>query len=127
MISVVSILEGFTNESPLEENDDLFDLESKKNEWKKIIYNDPIDDLIFDPKGDIDEIDAFLNIDIPTNTKDDFYDSEGDVLYFESLLNDDTTPSPPPEDCPDFKDYRARGFVHCPLNLQFFACLYMGI
>ncbi|GJX95331.1 hypothetical protein Tco_0351129 [Tanacetum coccineum] len=49
MISVVSILEGFTNEPPLEENDDLFDLESKKNEWKKILYYAPIDDLIFDP------------------------------------------------------------------------------
>nr|GEX54309.1 hypothetical protein [Tanacetum cinerariifolium] len=30
--SVASILEGFTNKPPLEENDDLFDLESKKNE-----------------------------------------------------------------------------------------------
>ncbi|GJW15385.1 hypothetical protein Tco_0019518 [Tanacetum coccineum] len=97
MISVVSILEGFTNEPPLEENDDLFDLESKMNEWKKILYDNPIDDLIFDPRGDIDEIDAFLDIDIPTNIKDDFYDSEGDVLYLESLLSDDTTPSPPPE------------------------------
>ncbi|GKE03421.1 hypothetical protein Tco_1395439 [Tanacetum coccineum] len=97
MISVVSILEGFTNEPPLEENDDLFDLESKKNKWKKILYDDPIDDLIFDPRGDIDEIDAFLDIDIPTNIKDDFYDSEGDVLYFESLLSDDTTPSSPPK------------------------------
>ncbi|GKD09240.1 hypothetical protein Tco_1188925, partial [Tanacetum coccineum] len=40
IISVVSILEGFTNEPPLEENDDLFDLESKKNKWKKILYDD---------------------------------------------------------------------------------------
>nr|GEU88087.1 hypothetical protein [Tanacetum cinerariifolium] len=31
MMSVVSILEGFTDEPPLEENDDLFDLESKEN------------------------------------------------------------------------------------------------
>ncbi|GKD77509.1 hypothetical protein Tco_1340130 [Tanacetum coccineum] len=31
-ISVASILEGFTNEPPLEKNDDLFDLESKENE-----------------------------------------------------------------------------------------------
>ncbi|GJS93253.1 hypothetical protein Tco_0800221 [Tanacetum coccineum] len=36
-LSVASILEGFTNEPPLEENDDLFDLESKENEWKKIL------------------------------------------------------------------------------------------
>ncbi|GJR44750.1 hypothetical protein Tco_1540167 [Tanacetum coccineum] len=35
-ISVVSILEGLTDEPPLEENDDLFDLESKENDWKKI-------------------------------------------------------------------------------------------
>nr|GEW20467.1 hypothetical protein [Tanacetum cinerariifolium] len=31
-MSVASILEGFTNEPPLEGNDDLFDLESKENE-----------------------------------------------------------------------------------------------
>ncbi|GJY60028.1 hypothetical protein Tco_0459920 [Tanacetum coccineum] len=31
-ISIVSILEGFTNKPPLEENDDLFDLESKEND-----------------------------------------------------------------------------------------------
>ncbi|GJS48702.1 hypothetical protein Tco_0598823 [Tanacetum coccineum] len=59
-ISVVSILEGFTDEPPLEENDDLFDLESKTNDWKKILYDAPINDLIFDARGDIGEIDTFL-------------------------------------------------------------------
>nr|GEZ43644.1 hypothetical protein [Tanacetum cinerariifolium] len=54
-ISVASILEGFTNEPPLEENDDLFDLESKDNKRKKILYDAPIDDLmtedkVFDPE-----------------------------------------------------------------------------
>nr|GFA14355.1 hypothetical protein [Tanacetum cinerariifolium] len=54
-MSVVSILEGFTDEPPLEENDDLFDLESKNDEWKKILYDAPIDDLmtedkVFDPR-----------------------------------------------------------------------------
>ncbi|GJV95152.1 hypothetical protein Tco_1546729 [Tanacetum coccineum] len=38
-ISIVSILEGFTDEPPFEENDDLFDLESKENDWKKILYD----------------------------------------------------------------------------------------
>ncbi|GKC99480.1 hypothetical protein Tco_1169755 [Tanacetum coccineum] len=38
-ISVISILEWFTDETPLEENDDLFDLESKENDWKKILYD----------------------------------------------------------------------------------------
>ncbi|GJX01110.1 hypothetical protein Tco_0185023 [Tanacetum coccineum] len=64
-LSVASILEGFTDEPPLEENDDLFDLESKENEWKKILYNAPIDDLmtedkIFDPE--IHETIFFSNI-----------------------------------------------------------------
>ncbi|GKE32655.1 hypothetical protein Tco_1451977 [Tanacetum coccineum] len=53
-ISVASILEGFIDEPPLEENDDLFDLESKENEWEKILYGASIDDLmtedkVFDP------------------------------------------------------------------------------
>ncbi|GKG13662.1 hypothetical protein Tco_0350622, partial [Tanacetum coccineum] len=47
-MSVVSILEGFTDEPPLEENDDFFDLESKANDWKKILYDAPIDDLMTD-------------------------------------------------------------------------------
>ncbi|GKA48256.1 hypothetical protein Tco_0741214 [Tanacetum coccineum] len=45
-INVASILEGFTDEPPLEENNDLFDLESKENEWNKILYDAPIDDLM---------------------------------------------------------------------------------
>ncbi|GJX53297.1 hypothetical protein Tco_0281666 [Tanacetum coccineum] len=49
-ISVVSILEGFTDEPPLEENDDLFGLESKEIDWKKILYDAPIDDLITEDK-----------------------------------------------------------------------------
>ncbi|GKB74118.1 hypothetical protein Tco_0935530, partial [Tanacetum coccineum] len=48
--SIVSILEGFIDEPPLEENDDLFDLESKENDWRKILYNAPIDDLITEDK-----------------------------------------------------------------------------
>ncbi|GJS43350.1 hypothetical protein Tco_0568393 [Tanacetum coccineum] len=31
------------------------------------------------------------------------------------------------KDYPDDEDSRARGFVHRPLDLQSFACLYMGI
>ncbi|GJS67971.1 hypothetical protein Tco_0682536 [Tanacetum coccineum] len=49
-ISVASILEGFTDEPPLEENDDLFDLESKEIEWKKILYDAPINDLMTEDK-----------------------------------------------------------------------------
>nr|GEU67562.1 hypothetical protein [Tanacetum cinerariifolium] len=49
-MSVASILVGFIDESPLEENDDLFDLESKNDEWKKILYDAQIDDLMFEDK-----------------------------------------------------------------------------
>ncbi|GKA77276.1 hypothetical protein Tco_0783737 [Tanacetum coccineum] len=49
-LSVASILEGFTDEPPLKENDDLFDLESKENEWKKILYDASIDDLMTEDK-----------------------------------------------------------------------------
>nr|GEX23351.1 DNA-directed DNA polymerase [Tanacetum cinerariifolium] len=45
-MSVASILEGLTDKPPLEENDDLFDLESKNDDWKRILYNAHIDDLI---------------------------------------------------------------------------------
>ncbi|GJT19114.1 hypothetical protein Tco_1191266 [Tanacetum coccineum] len=38
------------------------------------------EDECFDPGGDIDEIDAFLDIDVPTNIKDSFHDSKGDII-----------------------------------------------
>nr|GFA91427.1 hypothetical protein [Tanacetum cinerariifolium] len=50
MMSIISILAGFTDEPPLEKNDVLFDLESKKNDWKKILYDAPIDDSMTEDK-----------------------------------------------------------------------------
>ncbi|GJW40944.1 hypothetical protein Tco_0066789 [Tanacetum coccineum] len=38
-----------------------------------------------------DKIDAFLVIKVPTYIEEGYYDSEGDVLYLESLLSDDNT------------------------------------
>ncbi|GJV41201.1 hypothetical protein Tco_1419641 [Tanacetum coccineum] len=66
MKSVASILEGFIDNPPFEENDDLFDLECKTNDWKRILYDALIDKVeCFDPGGDNDEIDAFLAIEVP--------------------------------------------------------------
>ncbi|GKC76460.1 hypothetical protein Tco_1127234, partial [Tanacetum coccineum] len=91
MKSIASILEGFIDESPFEENDDLFDLECKTNDWKRILYDALIDEAeYFDPGGDNDEVDAFLAIEVPTYNEG-YYDSEGDVTYLKSLLSDDTT------------------------------------
>ncbi|GKB92543.1 hypothetical protein Tco_0964815, partial [Tanacetum coccineum] len=69
-ISIVSILEGFIDEPPLEENDDLFDLESKMN--------------------DLEE--NFVQC-----SNYGYHDSEGDILYLESLLSNDTILSLPPK------------------------------
>ncbi|GJW44023.1 hypothetical protein Tco_0072822 [Tanacetum coccineum] len=49
-LSVASILEGFTDEPLLVENDDIFDLESKEIKRKKILYDAPIDDLMIEDK-----------------------------------------------------------------------------
>ncbi|GJW09550.1 hypothetical protein Tco_1575377 [Tanacetum coccineum] len=38
---------------------------------------DANEDECFDPRGDIDEIDAFLDIDVSTDFEDDYYDLEG--------------------------------------------------
>ncbi|GJX08888.1 hypothetical protein Tco_0198747 [Tanacetum coccineum] len=87
MKSIASILEGFIDDPPFKENDDLFDLECKTNDWKRILYDAPIDKAeCFDPGGDNDEIDAFLAIEVPMYIEEGYYDSEGDVIYLESLL-----------------------------------------
>ncbi|GJY07089.1 hypothetical protein Tco_0374143 [Tanacetum coccineum] len=80
--------------------------------------------------------------------EDGYHDSEGDILYLESLLSNDIILSLPLEvfldhdprslsdindlkimvkDSPDHEDSHARGLVYRPLDLQSFACLYMGI
>ncbi|GKB46955.1 hypothetical protein Tco_0897708 [Tanacetum coccineum] len=59
--------------------------------------SDANEDECFDPGGDFDEIDAFLDIDVPTDIKDGYHDSEGDIIYFESLLINDTFPNLHPE------------------------------
>ncbi|GJR98571.1 hypothetical protein Tco_0270745 [Tanacetum coccineum] len=59
--------------------------------------SDANEDECFDPGGDIDEIDAFLDIDVPPDFEDDYYDSKGDTIYLKSLLINDTIPNLPPE------------------------------
>ncbi|GKC24399.1 reverse transcriptase domain-containing protein [Tanacetum coccineum] len=70
----------------------LEDVESKdsnvSNFDEPVLLNTPLfdEDECFDPGGDVDEIDAFLAIEVSTDIEDDYYDSEGDVFYLESLL-----------------------------------------
>ncbi|GJX93704.1 reverse transcriptase domain-containing protein [Tanacetum coccineum] len=49
------------------------------------------EDKCFDPRGDNDEIDAFLAIKISTYIEEGYYESDKDVFYLERLLIDDTT------------------------------------
>ncbi|GJY60138.1 hypothetical protein Tco_0460030 [Tanacetum coccineum] len=89
-----------------------FEIESDQGELSRVVMET------------IDEIDAFLDIDISTNLEDGYHDSEGDIIYLESFLINKTIPNLSPEDCPDFEDSRARCFVHRSLALQSLACLY---
>ncbi|GJY35818.1 reverse transcriptase domain-containing protein [Tanacetum coccineum] len=54
---------------------------------------------------------------------------ENSLIYKEKMkkIHDSKIKNRVFNDCPDFKDSRARGFVHRSLDLQSFACLYMGI
>ncbi|GJS46753.1 hypothetical protein Tco_0596874 [Tanacetum coccineum] len=60
-------------------------------------FSDANEDECFDPGGHIDEIDAFLDIDVSMDIEDDYHDSEGDIVYLECLLTNDTTHNLPPE------------------------------
>ncbi|GJT12885.1 nuclear cap-binding protein subunit 1 [Tanacetum coccineum] len=76
--NIASILEGFIDDPLFEDNDDLFDLECKTNDWKGILYDALIDKAeCFDPGGDNNEIDVFLAIEVPTYIEG-YFDSEGD-------------------------------------------------
>ncbi|GJR26263.1 hypothetical protein Tco_1102495, partial [Tanacetum coccineum] len=80
--------------------------------------SDANEDECFDPGGKIDEIDAFLDMNISTDIENGYHDSEGDIIYLESLLINDTIPNIPPKvfldhdpknlkDEPDNKDLKS--------------------
>nr|GEV74208.1 hypothetical protein [Tanacetum cinerariifolium] len=74
---------------------------------------DANEDECFDPGGDIDKIDAFLDVDVSTNIKDGYHDLEGDIIYLESLLINDTIPNLPPK---VFLDHDPRSLKDEPNN-----------
>ncbi|GJZ00315.1 putative reverse transcriptase domain-containing protein [Tanacetum coccineum] len=60
-----------------------YDLEDDKNSTidEPVLIHMPFldEDECFDPRGDNDEIDAFLAIEVPTYIEEGYYDSDGDV------------------------------------------------
>ncbi|GJU43036.1 hypothetical protein Tco_1200302 [Tanacetum coccineum] len=51
-----------------------------------VLLNTPLSD-----KDEIDEINAFLAMEVSSNFEEGYFDSEGDIIFLENLLSDDTT------------------------------------
>ncbi|GJZ57561.1 reverse transcriptase domain-containing protein [Tanacetum coccineum] len=84
-------------------NEMVEDVENKNsnvsNSDEPVLLNTPLSDKVecSDPEVDIDEIDAFLAMEVSSNFEEGYYDSEGDVIFLESLFSDDTTHNLSPE------------------------------
>ncbi|GJT63082.1 reverse transcriptase domain-containing protein [Tanacetum coccineum] len=68
----------------------------------------------------LEEMETFLQTpDEFTDLDDDFYDTEGDILYLEKLLNEDPSPTPPPKKNEDLKEVtKAKPSIEEPLVLE---------
>ncbi|GKF20857.1 hypothetical protein Tco_0069495, partial [Tanacetum coccineum] len=66
---------------------------------ESVLLNTPLSDKVecFDSEDKIDEIDAFLTMKVSLNFEEGYFDSEGDVIFLENLLSDDTTHNLAPE------------------------------
>ncbi|GKC62223.1 hypothetical protein Tco_1089821, partial [Tanacetum coccineum] len=67
------------------------------------VFSNPLfefdDNFTSDPEDDIDEIDAFLAMEVSSNFEEGYFDSEGDMTFLENLISDDTTHNlAPPSD-----------------------------
>ncbi|GJY79808.1 hypothetical protein Tco_0485609 [Tanacetum coccineum] len=88
-----------TSDSDKDDDESLPEEDVSEENFK--IYSNPLFD--FDDKyissdvNPLNEIDAFLDIDVSTDFEDDYYDSEGDTIYLKSLLINDTTHNLPSE------------------------------
>ncbi|GJT58028.1 reverse transcriptase domain-containing protein [Tanacetum coccineum] len=89
-----------SNENPLfnEMDEDVVNKNSNVSD-EPVLLNTPLTDKVesFAPEDDIDEIDAFLAMEVSSNFEEGYFDSEGDVIFLENLLSDDTTHNLAPE------------------------------
>ncbi|GKE74515.1 hypothetical protein Tco_1536556 [Tanacetum coccineum] len=69
------------------------------NSDELVLLNSPLTDKVesSDPEDDIDEIDAFLAMEVSSNFEEGYFNSEGDITFLENLLSDDTTHNLIPE------------------------------
>ncbi|GJR20289.1 reverse transcriptase domain-containing protein [Tanacetum coccineum] len=73
-------------------------------------------DECFDPGDDSDEIEEFLAMEILKEYNEDFYDSEGDVLFLDNLLCDEPTSNPSPQNESNHETFSLR---NDPLHHEF--------
>ncbi|GJT97222.1 hypothetical protein Tco_1092740 [Tanacetum coccineum] len=91
-----------SNENPLF-NEMVEDVENENsnvsNSDEPVLLNTHLSDKVecFDPEDEIDEIDAFLAMEVSSNFEEGYFDSERDVIFLENLLSDDTTHNLAPE------------------------------
>ncbi|GJZ64557.1 reverse transcriptase domain-containing protein [Tanacetum coccineum] len=91
-----------SNENPLF-NEMVKDIENENSNVsdsnEPVLLNTPLYDKVkcSDPEDEIDEIDTFLAMEVSSNFEEGYFDSEGDVIFLENLLSDDTTHNLAPE------------------------------
>ncbi|GKB17518.1 reverse transcriptase domain-containing protein, partial [Tanacetum coccineum] len=68
----------------------------------------------FAPDDEIDEIDAFLAMEVSSNFEEGYFDSEGDVIFLENLLSDDTTHNLAPEVISDHESIHNSSITFSP-------------
>ncbi|GJR58513.1 hypothetical protein Tco_1500675 [Tanacetum coccineum] len=66
------------------------------NSDEPVLLNTPLSDKVECSNPEVD-IDAFLAMEVSPNFEEGYYDSEGDVIFLENLLSDDTTHNLAPE------------------------------
>ncbi|GKF90718.1 hypothetical protein Tco_0274419, partial [Tanacetum coccineum] len=90
-------LEEFADELTLLKKDIDKDDENKNSNVldfnEPVLLNTPLSDKVecFALEDEIDEIDAFIAMEVSSNFEEGYFDSEGDVTFLENLLNNDTT------------------------------------
>ncbi|GJV02142.1 reverse transcriptase domain-containing protein [Tanacetum coccineum] len=68
----------------------------------------------------LEETDAFLSLDdsIPPGIDNGIYDSEGDILFLEELLNDEITRDLPPKELKDDESSTTKSLIKKPLEID---------
>ncbi|GKC05408.1 hypothetical protein Tco_0997018 [Tanacetum coccineum] len=86
------------------------------NSDEPVLLNTALSDKVecSDPEVDIDEIDTFLAMKVSSNFEEGFFDSEGDVIFLENLLSDDTTHNLAPEVISDHESIHNTSITFSP-------------